>query len=233
MIRMKIVLFTLVLTISNSLAFAKTDSYPGLIKLITGEYKVYGSIHGDLSKNKSDTIAFKFFNKPADTHIARHLSFYFDWNIPRRPRIIETDCFNWLVPMSLDTLGGFYGIYFTCKSKQGDWFEIVINEKTQETLWVQGTRHLKFISWKKLDNKRKYDISIKTTSTIYSRPDSLSSIIKYTGTDCFEVLKIKRSWMQVSNKNSERCNNYELPFVEKGWVYFKSTDKIFVQVSIR
>ena len=241
----------LVLSLISLNIWGQKNEYPGLIHLSTGSHKIimptdlnnkfivsnkylYDEYY--VSRFKSDTTCFNFYKDINDSSSIYHISFYFDWSkIPRKDKIIEENIEFWFKPMCFDikdTISGYFDIYLTCKSKKGNWFEVVINEETQETLWIQKAKFVKLVKWDKLTKKKYWWFTIqKQSNNIYSKPDTLSTQIDYNGNDCFEITKVKNNWMKISNTNSELCGNYDMKFVESGWIRYKTNNGLLIKLN--
>jgi hypothetical protein len=241
----------IILILFSLIARSQNNGNPGIVQLKIGSHQIFWPIDStnksknyikfgakgeDLSKCKSDTTKFKFYTNNFGTDFSRQISFYFDWsNIPRIERIVEKN-YSWFRPLVFnksDTINGYFDIFLTCKSKQGDWCEVIINEDTKETLWIKNTKNVKFITWKKFV-KKDYWLTVHLekdkSNHIYSRPNINSNVISYTGIDCFKAIKVKGNWMQISNKYEEHCGYYETMFVHKVWVQFKTNDMLLIDM---
>jgi len=238
--------WTFLLTLLCNYNIAKADLYPGMVKLVIGthgfspktdsSFTILG-VTGTIAKNSynyiSDTNTFKFFKNRKDKLPLKTLSFYFDWrSSPRVERIVEKSYRTWFNPMSIndDTTSSYFDIYLVCKSKHGKWLEVVVNEKTQETLWLKNKRFVIFFKWKKLYKKEDY-VGVKQTTNLYERADSLSRKINSNYSDYFEILKIKGNWMKVRTCYLDGCYN-ESGDIKIGWINFKSNDNLFIELHI-
>jgi hypothetical protein len=216
---------------------------PGIVYLNTGthystkpsKYENNGNrVRWDeYSKLISDTTKFQFKKYPKDSTHLNQLSFYFDWsNIPRQDKIVEKDIEKWFKPLVFninDTIDGFFDIYLTCKSKKGNWLEVIVNEKTKETLWIKKSKYVKFIKWSKFSKRTRSTLNLKVPrGNIYSSNDTLSKAIEFDSNDEFYVTKQKGNWFQVSNKNSsDKPSNI---VVEKAWVKFKNDFELLIGI---
>ncbi|MES2397101.1 MAG: hypothetical protein V4549_13910 [Bacteroidota bacterium] len=245
---MKTTVQIIILMLLSNILSAKTDVYPGMVKLITGWHKfakgadstvtflgLTTSTAKDISNYKSDTVVFNFYRNPKDNKVYRHLSFYFDWSkIPRIVRIVEKNYTDWLSPMTFnDDTSGYYDIYFTCKSKKGNWLEIIINEGTQETAWIRDTKFVKMLPWKNLLKEDRFlTIELKDfkTTQYFKLNDIKSEQINYAENNCFEIVDVKGNWMKIENGDSEICfTTSNKTFT--AWVLFKSNDNLVIKVN--
>lgn len=209
--------------------FARSDYYPGMVQLVTDAYVSTGP-SGDLSKLVSNTIVFSFYKQRGDSQIARELSFYFDWaNIPRKVKVWEDDYNSWFSPMSGDTSDLDY--YLTCKSRNGDWVEVVVNEKTKETLWLKNSFHVRFISWDKI-NKRKRWVKVKANTTIYGSRDTSSAKL-IPEVNCFQIDRVKGDWMKLSTRDSELCGCNDQNVLKNVWIRYRTRESLLIEVNIQ
>lgn len=209
---------------------ADANSNPGMVQLIIGQHTSKGS-PDDPSAMVSDTVVFRFFAAPNAEEASQQLSFYFDWSrIPRREKIVETGYDSWFAPMIFkDTMWSHYVAYLVCTSQKGEWLEVVVNEKTQEKLWIKSGRFVRLWTWTKLaDQKNNFTIAVHTT--VYEKPDTNSAPVK-ADVNCFEIKTVKGNWMQISTGDSELCDCYERPRVRKAWVQFKTPEKLNITVN--
>ena len=202
---------------------AIADLYPGLVHLDC------------FPKYPNDTVKFIFYKEPNTSQVTRQLSFYRDWKHNSiLTRILETDYHDWFSPMSFDddTTSGNFRIYLSCRDKVENWFQVVLNEKTGETGWIYKSHTTTFIPWNHLD-RRKYTVTVQNNSNYYyEQPDTNSRRLPYNGFNCFELIQVQGDWMKVSNKNSEMCGNYDLPYLDKAWIHFKTSDRLLIHLDI-
>ena len=227
-----------------TVAQGQTDNYPGLVKLVIGTHKLYCKTKSPViivtNKNAekifahctSDTVVFKFYKSPTDNIVTRQLSFFSDEDgLPKKERIVEKDYHSWLHPISFndDTTSGYFNIYFSCKEQKDGWYKIIINEQTQETMWIKNKRFVKLLKWKALGKKEIVCLQPKTK--LYSKPDSSSTAINFSQNDYFEIVQTKGSWMKAKARNGDPCGN-STDKIYFAWFNFKSKDKLLFDILI-
>ncbi len=193
----------------------------------------------DVTEYYSDTTYFKFYDHPSDPTPVKQLSFYDEQNKSFATyKSVERDIENWLNPEILegDSAHGYSNIFLLCKSRQGDWLEVIVNKETGETLWIKNKKRIEFISWKKLFHdplsgavRSKYEAQHRML--IYISPDTNAPLITYNETNCFNVNKIKGNWLRIDNHLSELCDNDDRsPEVENGWIEFINSEGLLIQI---
>lgn len=205
----------------------KADPFPGLVNLKATTFRVSAI---------PDTISFRFYSSPNASQPVHRLSFYFDHSrIPRKTRIAERNYHEWFSPISFndDTTSGYFTMYLTCCKKSNGWLQVILNEETGETAWIQESNSVHLIKWNQLDS-RKYSVTItNNTQQYFLKADSTSQKLKYADINCFELIRIKGDWMLVSNKNSEMCDNYDRPYLHKAWIRFKTPSRLLIDLEVR
>jgi len=53
--------YLVLLTSLCNIGFVRADLYPGMVKLLMDSRRIYETIGGDISMNKSDTVVFEFY----------------------------------------------------------------------------------------------------------------------------------------------------------------------------
>jgi len=226
--------FTILLALISHIILSQSNLIPGIVYLdATSHYSTKPSKYenndirvrwDDYSKLISDTTKFQFKKLTSDSSHQHQISFYFDWSgIPRQDKIVEKHIEKWFKPLVFDindTTHGFFDIYLTCKSKKGNWLEVIINEKTKETLWIKKSKYVNLIKWKQFTKKTRSNLYVKVhNGKIYSSNDTTSKEIKFDPKDDFHIKKVKGNWFQISNKYS-----HDMPsniIIEEAWVKFK------------
>ena len=224
-------LFLLFLLLSFSARAHISEHFPGLVQLIIGQHVSTGPPN-DQSRLTSDTVVFSFYAKPHGTVAARRVSFYFDWrSSPRRERAVETDYRSWLAPMIFtdDSTSGYYRAYLTCVSRKGDWYEVIVNENTQEKLWIKDQRFVRFHDWTNISKTKFLTISVNTA--VYIKADTNSPRVDVVA-NCFRIDQVRGEWMQVSSADPELCNSYNQPRLKKVWVLFRTPKALRITVVV-
>jgi hypothetical protein len=182
---------------------------------------------------KSDTLALKFFKYANGKGFDKELTFF---NVPSSPimikHLIQKDFRSWLKPAQLicDTTRGDYIIYFICKTKKDNWYEVVINEESGETRWINEKRLIKFYTWNQL-TKTDLTVCVKPKKNIYAKADSSLTSINHSKTDFFEIIETKGNWMKIKAQKSDPCGN-STENIYFAWFNFKSKNYLFFNFHI-
>lgn len=235
MTRSTITFITIILF--STFVYGQSDSYPGLIKIVSDKLKMHCSYTvGNKDKTLiciSDTLSLKFYKSPNEKDFDKELSFYY---VPNSPvmilHLIQKDYRSWLNPAELkcDTTRGKYTIHLICKTKKDNWYEVVINENTKETRWINNKRLIKFYSWNKL-GKNDNGFCVQPKKNIYSKPDSTLPALNFTVTDFFEIIETKGNWMKIKAQKGDPCGN-STENVYFAWFNFKSVDNLHFNFDI-
>lgn len=243
---MKLHLLLLILTLKllNPLS---AQEYPGMVYLNIqdnmlvhqGEKQinliiVNASIYNSDSPIISDTVIFAFFQQPTSTEPCLLLQTYFesDTNYIFRHismRIIDkrenqTPC--------LSILNDHFPPSLICKSIKGKWMEVAVSGVSQETMWIQKSDRVDFVSWKKLHRKETY-VCIKPRGPLYEKPDAQSNINTIVdGVDIwYEITAIRGNWMRLQSGKSDYCYN-EWMIEQKGWTPIVVDGKLMIDIRI-
>jgi hypothetical protein len=230
MTRSTIILITILLF--STFVYGQSDSYPGLIKIVHDNINI--PCHYSYENNtktyicKSDTLALKFYKTPDEKNFDKKLTFYYT---PDRPiaikHLIEKNHLSWLNPFHFksDTVKGYFQIYFICKTKKDNWYEVVINEESGETRWINDKHSIKLFTWNKI-NYTDLGICVNPKYNIYTKADSSLVPINFNRTDFFEIIETKGNWMKIKAQNGQPCGNS----TEKtyfAWFNYKSKDNLY------
>ena len=217
--------------------YGQIDSYPGLIKIVYDKLSIQCSYTvGNKVKSlicKSDTLALKFYKSPNEKSFDKELTFYYT---PDKPiaikRLIQKDYSSWLKPAQLkfDTVKGYFNIYFVCKTKKDNWYEVVINHESGETRWINNKRFIKLFTWNKI-NSSDLSVCVNPKNHIYLKPDSSLTPTIFNKNDFFEVVETKGNWMKIKAQKGDPCGN-STENTYFAWFNYKSKDHLFFNFRI-
>jgi len=128
-------------------------------------------------------------------------------------------------------------LIFVCKNREGKWLEVVTNDSTNQTMWIENNKFIRFVSWNRVAKKitRGNTCVILTPKIeIRKRPTENSKTIENEKNHySFEIIKVKKNWMKISNDNNEYFDvEYdEVPI--KGWIKFKDSEKLLLDFEIK
>lgn len=217
--------FFLCLSLFPQSAKADANYLPGMVELNIGAHKFNGKNPG----TRSDTVVFRFFRTPTDVAPARAVSCYcFLGNpFPSREFFLERDFRSWLQPMIFkdDSTHGHYAVFLTCVSQKGDWCEVIVNEQTQEKMWIKRGNYIRFRNWKDFAQKKYLLVHVNTS--VYAARDTNSTPLDVK-VNCFEINEVNGDWMLISTSKNKACNSSGQPKLKKVWVRFKTPERLHV-----
>lgn len=192
----------------------------------------------DITTCSSDTNRFVFYETPNASIPLKTLSFYTRWDSLSGVYLIEADSISWLDPLysELDK-NHFCNLTFICKSKNGKWLEVVTNHQTKETMWIQDTRLIQYTPWNRVPKKITAGhpcVRLTSEDVIYNGPNDNSKVVRNPkGYRSFEIIKVKKNWLKLSNDNAEyfHVNDNDHPIT--GWIEYKDTQKLLVDFEIK
>jgi hypothetical protein len=213
--------------------YGQSDSYPGLIKIVSDNLNIRcGYSYESNYKTyicKSDTITLKFYKSPNEMVVDQKLTFYYT---PDKPiaikHLLQKDHLSWLKPFHFksDTVRGYFQIYFICKTKKDNWYEVVINEESGETRWINDKRFVKIFAWNKLIINSDLDVCVNPKYNIYPKPDSNLIPLNFNKTDFFEIIETKGNWMKIKAQKGNPCGN-STENTYFAWFNYKCKDNLF------
>ena len=170
-----------------------------------------------------------FYKKPTDKVYFKRIEFFDDkainsWNIKN----LEKEK-TWLKP---EVLWLDYSEFnFRCKSINGDWLELIVNNDDGQTYWIKKKMTTKFLTWEqylkdmfavsRLDNKNQ---------KIRNSPADNAQEVNYNGTDCFQVKTLKGDWIEIFT--GDHCDEYgSKTQIKSGWIKWRDGDKLLIEYS--
>lgn len=175
----------------------------------------------------NDTTVIDFYHKPTDKVQSKRIEFFNDhtidsWSIKN----LEKER-TWLNPeiLWLD----YHQVAFRCKTRTGDWLEVVVNSLSGQTFWIKQTKETKFLTWEnylqgmfgvsRLENEKQ---------KIRSSASDNGQEIKYEGSDCFQVKSLQGDWIEIFTPG--HCDAYgSKTQVRSGWIRWKNGEKLLIR----
>ncbi|NRS90367.1 hypothetical protein HNQ02_003307 [Flavobacterium sp. 7E] len=184
---------------------------------------------GLVSINFDDKTILHFYTTPTEKKPKRTIIFFDDqsinsWNIRDLDQQKE-----WLKPeiLWLD----YSKFVFRCVRIEDNWLKVIVNNETEETLWLEKSELTTFIDW---ENYLKNMFGVARLSDqkqkIRSLPTDDSEEIIYQGNDCFQVKAMKGDWIQIFT--AEYCDaNYtdSKTKIKSGWIKWRQGNKLLIE----
>ena len=180
---------------------------------------------GIVSIDFIDKTVLSFFKKTSDAKPQYVLKFFNDKSInSTNIKNIEKEK-NWLNP---EVLWLDYNYFiFRCKSQTKDAFEVVVNNKTGETLWLKKSKSTIFKTW---ENYLKGMFMIKRLPSDHNdiRFNSSENAPEniFTGEECFQVRSMKGDWIEIST--GESCEE-DGSILKSGWIKWRDGNKLLIE----
>ena len=177
----------------------------------------------------NDTTVLHFYTSRKDKQPAKTIEFFNDktidsWNIRNLDKQKP-----WLNPECLWL--DYSSFIFRCKSQTKDWYELIVNNKNGQTLWLKKSAVTKYSSWKtflsgmfgvsRLSDKKQ---------VIRISPDDQSEGINYIGNDCFQVKSMKGDWIEIFT--ADYCDDSYTDSktkIKSGWIKWREGNKLLIE----
>ncbi len=122
-----------------------------------------------------------------------------------------------------------YTILFDCLRKYNGFYEVVIDEATKTTAWIEDTSYVNFLPWgdflKSVLCLRQKDIA---ANPIRSEPMAQSEMV-LINEGCLEMVQLQGDWIMVRLSSVDYdLNQKELQEVN-GWIRWKIKDDILIE----
>jgi hypothetical protein len=168
-----------------------------------------------------------FYKKPADKVQFKRIEFFDDksinsWNIKNLEKEKA-----WLKP---EVLWLDYSQFnFRCKSTNGDWLELIVNNDNGQTYWIKKNTTIKFLTWEEyLKDMFGVDRLEDYKQKIRKEPSDTAEEIKYEGRDCFEVKSLRGDWIEIfSTDHCDEGKNKDK--IKSGWIKWRHGDKLMIE----
>lgn len=183
---------------------------------------------GLVSINFDEKTTLHFYTSPNDKEPKRTIQFFNDqtvnyWNIR------DFDKQKWLMPevLWLD----YSSLIFRCLTVKGNWLKVIVNNQTEEILWLKKSDFTTFQDWEtylkgmfgvaRLPNEQQI---------IRSLPSANSEEIKYQGQDCFQVKSLKEDWIEIYT--ADYCDESYTDSntkIKSGWIKWRQGHKLLIE----
>lgn len=184
---------------------------------------------GIISINFDDKPIIYFYQNPNDKKVNKIVEFFNDQSINSlNIKNLGTQK-KWLKP---ETLWLDYSSFnFRCKSKTKNWYQVIVNNESGQTLWIKREKFTKFLTWAVyLKSKFVVERLPNHKQAIRKLPSKDSAKIKYVGEDCFQIRSMKGEWIEVFTSDFCRSgyadNNKTI--VKSGWLRWKNGNTLLI-----
>lgn len=183
---------------------------------------------GLVTINFDENTTLNFYAHPKDEKPTRTLQFFNDqsinsWSIQN----LDKHAY-WLKPeiLWLD----YSQLIFRCISNKDNWLEFKVNNKTEETLWLQRSELTTFQDWETY-LKEMFGVARLRDNhqQIRTSPDEDSVEIKSSGEDCFQVKSMKGDWIEIfTPEYCDESHNNSMKKIESGWIKWREGNKLLI-----
>lgn len=209
---MRILLTYLLLLLTINL-FAQTDLGLGLVSI-----------------NFDDKTTLHFYSTPNDKEPKRTIQFFNDqnsWNLRDLDKHKE-----WLKPevFWLD----YSSFVFRCLTVKNNWLKVIVNNETEETLWLKKSDLATFKDWESY-LKEMFGVTrlLDQQQKIRSLPFDESGEISYQGQDCFQVKSMKEDWIEIFTADyCDESYTDSKTKIKSGWIKWRQGNKLLINYFI-
>jgi len=113
-----------------------------------------------------------------------------------------------------------YSIFdLNVKSRRNGWLEVKVDEQTNETLWLQESKSVRFENWQQV-MKEAFAIGRINTeiNPLRTKPNLTARIIDFNESDCLKFEQMQGDWIKVTQ--STHCNT-DLNSKPSGWIRWR------------
>ncbi|MDC6407069.1 MULTISPECIES: hypothetical protein [Maribacter] len=183
---------------------------------------------GLVSIGFDDKTKLEFYESEMDNEPTEVLEFFLDSTISSLSiRNLNTQ-HKWLNPevLWLD----YHEFTFRCVSKTEDCFEIIVDNETGKSMWLKKSELTLFSTWETY-LMRMFGIErLKSNpQKIRIGPSENSAEIKYEGTDCFIVKRMKDDWIEIMTPDycDEDYTDSNTP-LKSGWIKWRNGNELLI-----
>ncbi len=169
--------------------------------------------------NFDATTVIRFYHKPDASQLpAQTLRFYDDTTLKMDSFRAEGEKSYSLLRPEVHKLD-YYLFDLDVKSKRNGWLEVVVDHQTNETLWLQESKVVRFEDWlQSMKNSFAVGRITPETNPLRAKPDATAKEVNFNGRDCFEVKEMRGDWIKVVLQN--HCSDAPKQSVS-GWLRWR------------
>lgn len=184
---------------------------------------------GLISINFDDKTTLYFYSTPNDKEPKKTIQVFKDktinsWNI--LDLHIHKD---WLKPeiLWLD----YSQFVFRCLTVKDNWLKVMVNNETEETLWLKKSDATTFSDW---ENYLKEMFGVARLpdqqQQIKSLPTDNSEEIINQGQDCFQVKSMKGDWIEIFTADyCDESYTESKTKIKSGWIKWRQGNKLLIE----
>lgn len=170
----------------------------------------------------------QFYEKPnASQSPAQTLRFYEDKELKMDSFKAEGEkSYNLLNPdvHKLD----YYLFNLPAKTRLNGWLEVVVDDGTNETLWLKESKNVEFKDWLQ-DMKTSFAIGRlnKENNPLLTKPDPTAQKVIFDGDESFDVIEMKGDWIKVNSKN---LPSETTKISITGWIRWRDNNCLLIEM---
>lgn len=113
----------------------------------------------------------------------------------------------------------YYLFDLAVRNKRGGWLEVIVDDQTNETLWLQESKIVRFEDWlHSMKNSFAVGRITPKANPLHTKPDANAKEITFAGYDCFKVEEMKGDWVKVTLQ--DHCSDAPKQSVS-GWLRWR------------
>lgn len=182
---------------------------------------------GIVNINFNEKTIVDFYETPADQTYSKRIEFFADKSINSVNIKNLKKELSWLSPQGLWI--DYFKFNLRCKSVNNDWLEVIVNNDTGKTYWIQKTDQTTLLTWEEfLKDMFAIGRLEKVGQKIKTSPSDNATDVEYEGEDCFKVKSLKGDWIEIFTP--KHCDHYGAKTaIKSAWIKWKKGDKLLIE----
>lgn len=179
--------------------------------------------------NYNDTTVLHLYTSKTDKQPAKTIEFSPN-TITDSQNIRNNEIKRWLKPEGFALEYSFF--VFRCKNRTDNWYEVIIDNESGQTLWLKKSTVTKFSSWETfLTGVLGVNVLQDPKQAIRTSPLDTAKEINYKVTDCFRAKSMKGDWIEIYT--DDHCDNPESgTIIKSGWIKWRRGEQLLIGYSI-
>lgn len=208
---------TIIPVAASTVATSKIEAQKIVLKDI--ECQNIKDIIGSADISFDGKTIINFYEKPATSQTpAQTLRFYEDKELKMDSFRAEGKKFYNLLNPDRHKLD-YYIFNLAVKSERNGWLEVIVDDQTKETLWLQENKDVEFKDW---FQKMKTSFAIgrlnKQNNALLTKYDGTGEMVIFEESEAFDVIEMKGDWIKVNSKN---LSNEKKNKSVSGWIRWR------------